>query len=242
MSGRPMLQVAINGGRTSEWHPSIPRTPDELAAESRASVEAGARAIHLHPHDGDGRETLDAEASAAALRAVRAVCPNVPISLSTSVAIEPDPERRLTLVSAWTELPDLVTANQGEPGIRELCEHLIERGVGIEAGLMSVADAEAFVESGLADRCVRAMVEPLDADPDEAVAHGRAMEAVLTEAGVSLEQVHHGDGLASWAVNRAGLERGHGIRTGLEDTQCLPDGSVAPDNAALVRAAAALLD
>ena len=78
------------------------------------------------------------------------------MSLSTSAGIEPDPRRRLELVASWDVLPDLVTANQGEGGVPELCEHLIARGVGIEAGLLCVADAEAFVRSGLADRCIRA--------------------------------------------------------------------------------------
>ena len=68
------------------------------------------------------------------------------------------------------------------------------------------------------------MVEPLDADPDAAVAHAEAIERTLAEAGVTLEQVHHGDGIASWAVNRRAIPRGHGIRTGLEDTPVLPDG------------------
>ena len=86
--------------------------------------------------------------------------------------------------------------------------------------------------------CVRVLVEPLDADPRDAVAHAAAMEEVLDRAGIELEQVHHGDGVASWAVNERALGRGHGIRTGLEDTPVLPDGRPALDNAALVRAAA----
>jgi uncharacterized protein (DUF849 family) len=56
-----------------------------------------------------------------------------------------------------------------------------------------------------------------------------------------LEQVHHGYGLACWAVNRRGLDRGHGIRTGLEDVTLLPDGKEARDNADLVAAAADLI-
>ena len=165
----------------------------------------------------------------------------MPISLSTSAAIEADPARRLELIETWTELPELVTANQGEPGIAELCEHLLARGVGIEAGLLGTADAEAFAASGLAPRCVRALIEPLDADPADAVAHAATMEEVLAGAGIEIEQVHHGDGAASWAVNRRGLDRGHGIRTGLEDTTVLPDGRPAADNADLVRAAAAMM-
>jgi uncharacterized protein (DUF849 family) len=235
-----LLQVALNGSRTPAEHPAIPRTPEELAAAARSAVEAGGQVLHLHAYD-DGVETLAADACAAALRAVRAACLRVPISLTTSAETEPDPRRRLELVAGWTELPELVTANQGEPGIVELCEHLIGRGVGIEAGLLTAADAEAFVASRLADRCVRVLVEPLDADPEEAVAHGAAIERVLADAGVSLEQVHHGDGVASWAVSARGLARGHGMRTGLEDTTVLPDGRLAPDNAALVRAAVALM-
>ena len=124
----------------------------------------------------------------------------------------------------------------------ELCELLLEREIGIEAGLLSLEDAHAFVASGVAPRCVRAMVEPLDAEPDDAVAQAAAMELVLADGGVTLEQVHHGDGIASWAVNRRAAARGHGIRTGLEDTPVLPDGRTASGNGELVTAAAEILD
>ncbi len=232
-----LLQAALNGDRA---HPAVPRTPDELAAEARAAVDAGAGSLHLHPYDEDGRETLEAEPCAAALRAVFATCPGVPVSLSTSAAIEPDPERRYALIAAWTELPNLVTANQGEDGIRGLCELLVARGIGIEAGLLSLADAHAFVGSGIAPCCARAMVEPLDPDPEDAVAHAQAIEQALAEGRVGLEQVHHGDGIASWAVNRRAAAREHGIRTGLEDTPVLPDGRTASGNGELIAAAALL--
>lgn len=238
----PLLQVALNGSRESNERTRVPRMPEELAEQARAAVDAGAQVIHLHSFDAAGHETLAAEPSAAALGAVRAVCPGVPVSLSTSAGIESDPQRRLEQVAGWTLRPELVTANQGEPEIQQLCEHLIARGVGIEAGLLSRADAEAFVDSGLADRCVRVLLEPLDADPQDAVAHAAAMEEVLADAGITLEQVHHGDGIASWAVSERALGRGHGIRTGLEDTIVLANGRPAADNAALVRAAAAMMD
>jgi uncharacterized protein (DUF849 family) len=197
--------------------------------------------LHLHPYDERRRQTLEAAHCSAALRAVRAVCPGIPISLSTSAAIERDMQRRYTQIAGWTDLPELVTANQGESGIVELCELLIGRGVGIEAGLLSLADAETFVANGIAPRCVRALIEPLDAEADDAVAHAESMERTLADAGITLEQVHHGDGIASWAVNRRAVERGHGIRTGLEDTPVLPDGRPASGNGELVAAAAALL-
>jgi uncharacterized protein (DUF849 family) len=234
----PPVHAALNGDRD---HPALPRTPDELAVEARAAIEAGAVSVHLHPYDDDGRQTLEAKPCAAALRAVRTACPGVPISLSTSAEIEPDPERRASLVARWVELPELVTANQGEEGIVELCESLIGRGVGIEAGLLSLGDTHAFVASGLAPRCVRVLIEPLDPEPDDALAHAAAMEQALEEGGVHLEQVHHGDGIASWSVNRRALARGHGIRTGLEDAPVLPDGRIARGNGELVAAAVALI-
>jgi uncharacterized protein (DUF849 family) len=237
----PLLQACLNGGRSAAEHPAVPRTPQELAAAARGSVDAGARVLHLHPYDAAGAQTLEAEPCAAALRAVRAACPGVPVSLSTSADIEPDPQRRLELVAGWTELPELVTANQGEEGILELVELLRERGVGIEAGLLSLDDARAFLRAGIAERCERVLLEPLDADPATAVAYAAAMEDLLAEAGIALEQVHHGDGIATWAVMRRALARGHGTRAGLEDTTVLPDGTRAPDNATLVRAAAELL-
>ena len=237
----PQLHVALNGSRTATEHPAIPRTPAELAAAARTSVDAGADVLHLHAYDASGAETLAAEPCAEALRAVRAACPGVPISLSTSAGIEPDPQRRLELIAAWTEWPELVTANQGEAGIGELCEYLLGRGVGIEAGLLELADAAAFIASGLASRCVRALVEPLDADPADAASHADAIERALADARIMLEQIHHGDGIASWAVNERALARGHEIRTGLEDTTVLPNGRLAADNAELVRAAAELI-
>lgn len=232
------LQAALNGDRI---HPAAPRTPTAIAEAARAAVDAGARSVHVHAFDDAGRETLDGVACAAVLRAIRALCPESPISLTTSAAIAGDPGERFSLVEAWEELPDLVTANQGEPGIVELCELLLSRGVGIEAGLLSTEDARAFVRSGLAGRCRRVVIEPLDADPDAAVQHAAEIEDIVVAAGITLAQVHHGYGIACWAVNRRGLDRGHGIRTGLEDVTLLPDGTQARDNADLVAAAARLI-
>jgi uncharacterized protein (DUF849 family) len=192
--------------------------------------------LHIHVFDDADRPTLASRPCAEVLQAVRRSCPSVPISLTTVEDIAPDPATRHDLVAAWTALPDLVTANMGEAGILDLCELLIARGVGIEAGLLSVADAEALVRSGIAGRCTRVLIEPLDQEPEDAIAHAEAMEAVVIAAGIDLEQVHHGEGIASWAVNARGARRGHGIRTGLEDTTVLPDGTPAQDNAELVAA------
>ena len=232
------LQAALNGDRS---HPAAPRNPAAIAKAARAAVDAGAQSVHVHAFDEAGRETLEGAACGKVVRAIRAVCPGSPISLTTSATIIGDSRERFSIVEAWNEMPDLVTANQGEPGIVELCELLLSRGVGIEAGLLSTEDARAFVRSGLAHRCRRVLIEPLDADPEVAVQQAAKMEDIVMAAGITLEQIHHGYGIACWAVNQRGLERGHGIRTGLEDVTLLPDGKQARDNADLVAAAACLI-
>lgn len=100
--GRAPLLAALNGDRD---HPATPRTPPELAAEAKAAVAAGAVSVHIHAYDDEGRQSLEAAVCARALRAVRAACPGIPISLTTFAAVEPDPARRDALVAAWTECP-----------------------------------------------------------------------------------------------------------------------------------------
>jgi uncharacterized protein (DUF849 family) len=232
------LQVALNGNRI---HPAAPRNPNAIAEAARASVDAGAQSVHVHAFDSTGRETLNGAACRKVVEAIRLLCPETAISLTTSAAIVGDPAERFRIVEAWEQMPDLVSANQGEPGIVELCEHLLSRGVGIEAGLLSTDDARVFVGSGLADRCRRILIEPLDPDPETAIRHAAGMEEIVVSAGVALEQVHHGFGAACWAVNRRAIDRGHGIRTGFEDVTVLPDGKPARDNADLVTAAVHLI-
>jgi uncharacterized protein (DUF849 family) len=230
------FQVALNGDSD---HPAMPRTAVEIAADAAACVAAGANLLHLHAFDDDGVETLAEAAVSRTVLEVRRSCPRVPISMTTFAQIEPDPVRRLETIAAWAVLPDLVPANQGEEGIVELTELLAGRGVGVEACVFTVDEAELLVRRGGVERFRRVVVEPQEADPTAACDHAAAIEEVLAAGGVTLEQLHHGAGPATWPVLLRAVERGHGIRVGLEDTSLLPDGSLAPGNRALVEAATA---
>jgi uncharacterized protein (DUF849 family) len=233
------VQAALNG---DSKHPAVPRTADQIAQDAKSAIVAGARSVHVHAFDDDGAETLDGNACAKVLRAIRRECPGIRISLTTSAAIVDDPTRRLAILSSWTELPDLVTANQSEEGIIPLCELLLSRGVELEAGLLSADDARKFVAAPRHLRWRRVLIEPLDADPDEAIRHAGEMEDILLAGAIGLEQVHHGYGVACWAVNQRAITRGHGVRTGLEDLTVLPDGQQAENNAQLVRTAVSMLE
>ena len=231
------VQACLNGNRSRADHPAVPLAPDELAREAAAAVAAGASSLHVHPRDGTGAETLEPAGCAAAVRAIRAACPGVPVGLTTGLWIAgDDAERRLALVAAWEELPDFASVNVYEAGTSELGDLLLARGVEVEAGLATVDDARALASGPLAARCLRALVEVEDAEPAEAVAHAVRIDAALRQAGVATPQLHHGVEAATWAVVEAAAAAGHQVRVGLEDVLALPDGRRAEGNAELVAA------
>jgi len=232
-----MLQVCLNGARDRGEHPRLPLTPGELAEAASAAVAEGARSVHLHPRDRHGRESLLARDCAAALWAVRAACPGVPVGVSTGLwIVNGDIAARANAVASWTEPPDFASVNFAEPGAVELCEQLRVQGVGFEVGLATVDDAQLFLNSELTP--LRVLVE-VEGDAATAVASAQTIEAALGSAPAPL--LEHGYGCATWDVVERAARLGHQIRVGLEDTLVLPDGTMAADNAELVAVATALL-
>jgi uncharacterized protein (DUF849 family) len=131
--------------------------------------------------------------------------------------------------------------NLSEPGAPAVIECLIRLGVGIEAGLSNAADAERLAALGLGLRAMRILVEIEDQDIPAALAESEAIEAVLQVAGLHRPILLHGFDATVWPLVRRAAERRYSTRVGLEDGAAMPDGSLAPDNAALVRAASAIL-
>lgn len=233
-----MLKVALNGGREAGAHPSLPVTPEELAEAAAACVAVGAAAVHLHPRDHSGRESLDAAVIGKTVQRVRAAVGQVPIGVSTGAWIEPGPRRRVALVSGW-DGPDMASVNLSEEGAGSVMAALLEQGIGVEAGVWSVADVHRLAATGLQDRMLRVLVEivhPVE-DPQ---AEARAIDQALDRIGSAAPRLHHGEGEATWPVLRQALRLGHDIRIGLEDTLTLPDGSPAASNESLVQAALAI--
>jgi uncharacterized protein (DUF849 family) len=228
-----VLQGCLNGARTPDEHPALPVTPAQLAADAKSVVAEGARSLHFHPRDGSGAESLDPGDVAAALAAVRAAVPGIEVSLSTGLWIAG--ERRLELIAAWTDLPELVSINLSEPGWEDVAELVLRRGIGIEAGLASTLDAEALTASSLRPHRVLVEIDDEALQPEAAVAAAAAIDAVLD--GFDAPRLHHGMGPATWAVIGAAAPLGHDVRVGLEDVLELPGGEPAPGNSALVVAA-----
>jgi uncharacterized protein (DUF849 family) len=233
-----MLQACLNGRRRRDEHPAVPVTPDELAADAARAVGAGAAEIHVHPRAPEGdRDTVAPGQVAAAVRAIRAACPGVPLGLTTGLwTTGGDAELRHAHVEAWEELPDYASVNLFEPGSAELCTLLERRGVGIEAGVWRLDDARVLLGRGLSP--LRVLVETSDGGAEDPVAAAAEIDELLVGGGVTAPQLHHGAEADAWTVLEAAIARGRDVRIGLEDTTAMPDGSPARDNAQLVAEAA----
>lgn len=163
----------------------------------------------------------------------------VPVGVSTGAWIEPDVARRAEAVSSW-RAPDMASVNFNEDGAELITEALLEAGVGVEAGIWSIADAERLAVSGVARRLLRVLIEIVHPVEDP-VAGAIEIEAALARLGVGGPVLVHGEDAAAWPVLRHGLAHGLDVRIGLEDVLHLPHGAMAPSNAALVEAARDLM-
>ena len=229
-----LIQACLNGSRRPGDHAALPLTPAQLASDAAQVTREGVRELHVHPRRADGAESLEASVCDEAVLAIRRACPGVPVGLSTAAWIEADPERRRAQVAGWTERPDYVSVNFAEEGAEDLCRLLNRLGIGIEAGVWTLADAEVLLASGLARHLVRVLVEPQDSDAAAAEATADRISAALDRADVR-PRLFHGSGIATWRVIEYGLEGAWDVRVGLEDTLVLPDGSRAAGNVELVR-------
>jgi uncharacterized protein (DUF849 family) len=237
------IQACLNGARARGFHPRLPLTPAELAADAAACAAAGATALHIHPRDLNGEETLDPDAVGAAVAAVRRAAPGLDVSVSTGEWIDYDDSRRIERIRAWRLLPpvarpDEATVNLSEASAPETIAALLEGGIGVEAGIGSVADADRLMGLGLLPDCRRVLVEMDDIETQAAEAIAAGILALIGEGGP--EHQLHGFGRSAWPMARRAVALGLMLRLGLEDVAELPNGTPAPDNAALIAAGMAL--
>jgi len=229
-----LIKAAINGTRTPTEHPAVPVTPEQQAREACAAVAAGAGAIHVHVRSANGRESINHGDVASALEAIRGSCPGVPVGVSTGAWMVPNGSQRLSIIRAWDVLPDFASVNAHEEGATQIISLLLDKGVGVEAGVWNSRSAEALLRSGLADECLRILIEPAE-ETGDARANLERIELALGR--VSRPRLLHGLGASAWEFVELAAMRGYDTRTGFEDTLTLPDGSRAENNAALIAAA-----
>ncbi|EWC62434.1 protein of unknown function DUF849 [Actinokineospora spheciospongiae] len=234
-TGVKRLKVCLNGERRRDEHPAVPVTAAEVGAAAVEAVAAGAEAVHVHPRDAGGVESLAAEDIGAGVRAARGA--GVAVGVSTGLWITGgDVARRRAAVRGWADLaaeqrPDFASVNAAEPGFADLVGVLRDAGIGVEAGVWSVRDAEVVGRRPF----TRVLVEITGgADP---VGQADAVLARLAGLGVRGPRLLHGEGAACWPLVAHAGRLGLPTRIGLEDTLLGPGGEPVSGNAELVRLA-----
>lgn len=244
-----ILTVAPNGAyKRATDHPAVPLTPEALATTARQCLDAGAGMIHLHIRDAQGRHSLDVEGYREALRVVHAAVGNELVLQITSEAAKVyQAPQQIAMVQALR--PEAVSV-----GLREVDQPEVGPA-GLAAFFGGLAASSTMTQVILYDVADLRRWQALRADgtvPDAPwfllFVLGRYAATQTSDPRDLLPFLQAHDGPEPWAmcafgptentcVAAAACFGGH-ARVGFENNLRLRDGSLAPDNAALVRQAA----
>jgi uncharacterized protein (DUF849 family) len=247
-------------------HP-VPVTPEEMAREARDAYNAGASIMHVHiRQQGEGKGHLpswEPEVVATVVDAIRAACPGVIINLTTGV-IGKDISGPAACIRRVK--PEIAACNAGTLNylkIRDdgrwawppmIFDNPVDKVQGFVEVMKEVGTLPEFecFDVGIA-RSVgmfkrAGMTDHLDYNFVMGVASGMPADADLLplllrwielEANPKITWQTTLIGRADiWPVHQATANLGGMLRTGLEDTFYLPDGSRAGGNGVLIEALA----
>ena len=249
MSWPPLLlAVAPTGARrTPADHPALPVTPEDIGATAAACRDAGAAMLHLHVRDFDGRHTLDPLAYRDAIAAVRdRVGDGMVVQITTEAAGRYRPAEQIAAVRAirpeavsvaWREIaPD----DGHERAAITFLRWCRGRGIAVQIILYTPDDVAGWREvegqhPALADVArlyVLGRHGGKPGQPEDIFAFRQA------DAGSAAPWMVCAFGPRETACAVVAMALGGDARVGFENNLTLPDGTTAPDNAALVAAAA----
>lgn len=242
------IAVAPNGARRNKAdHPRLPMTAAEIARDAAEALEAGAAMIHLHVRDREGRHALDVDLYREAVEAVRAeVGDRLVVQITTEAVGRYTPPEQMAVVDALR--PESVSI-----ALREILPEFVDE---TEAArfLARTASAGTMVQFIIYEpselmrikRLAARGVLPDPAPPVLAVlgrygqtgASDVEFEAYLAAGVARFPWMLCAFGPREAEFAARGALRGGDARVGLENNLMLPDGSVAPSNAAIVAATA----
>ena len=247
------LAVAPNGARkTHADHACLPITPDELAQCARECVDAGAAMIHLHVRKADATHSLEVADYEPAIAAVRKAVGNALVLQLTTEAVgiyQPAQQiatvRALRPEAASVAIRELVPNVAALPAAAEFFQWMHHEHVVAQYILYDADDVRRYAalrESGaipagrhwglfvLGRYSAGQKSSPADLLPFLAAWR----ETGLDQSGVEWAVCAFGKQEADCAATAVMLG-GH-ARIGFENNMTLPDGAMAPDNAALLQA------
>jgi uncharacterized protein (DUF849 family) len=259
VTGSPLIVNAALTGMvpTKADNANTPVTPEEIAADAAACVDAGAAIVHLHARDGDGRPTWRPEVFRRVVAAVRERCPDAIVCVSTSGRVFPDLERRAAVLELdGDEKPDLASLTLGslnfpkqasvnEPEtIRGLAGRMAERGIvpELEVFDLGMVDyARHLIERGVLRppfyfNLLLGSLGTLAASPLRLALLVEALPEGAVWAGAGI-------GRFQFFVNALSVTMGGHVRVGLEDNLWLDAEKTRPaTNVELVRRIARLAE
>jgi len=260
-SNKAIVTCAVTGVLTDPARHPVPVTVDQMAASAREAFDAGAAVMHLHfRNQGPGKGHLpswEPDVAAAVTEAVRQACPGVVINMSTGIV-----GRDVSGPIACLERvkPELAACNAGTLNylktrrdgswawppmifdnpvdkVKEMIDAMARQGTRPEFECFDTGIVRAvklYVDNGMTERpnynFVMGVDSGMPADPDllplllRQVVPGRPWQCTT----IGRQEI--------WAVQRRAAELGGALRTGVEDTFYLPDGSRARGNGDLIEA------
>ena len=244
-----IVMSAPNGARRGkDDHQSLPITPDEIATCAESVADAGASIIHLHVRDEQGGHSIDADRYRAATSAVRdRVGDRLIIQVTTEACGLYSAEQQMTMVrelkpeAVSLALKELCPDAESEPVAAEFFAWLKTQDIMPQYILFSAEEVSRFEDlrrhGVIPDDWPFVLLvlgrysESLTGDPDLLVRYVEGLQQDVTWRVCCFGQTEN------TAVSEAARLNGH-ARVGFENNLALPDGSTAPNNAALVKLAA----
>lgn len=263
MSNKAIITCALTGVLTNPKQHPVPVTVDEMAAEARAAYDAGAAIMHVHFRNqvpGMGHlPSFDPVVAVEICDAIRAKCPGVIINMTTGVPMR---DQSLPIACLRAVKPEMAACNAGSLNylktkadgtwawppmlfsnpvdkVAEIVEVMRETGTLPELECFDVGIVRSigmFIDVGMVKNpeynFVMGVASGMPADPDllplllkyMRPGHGWQVTAIGRED--------------VWPLHQKTADLGGHLRTGLEDTFYLPDGSKATSNGQLVAALA----
>lgn len=247
------IAVAPNGGRrVKDDHPAIPLDAGELAATAAECLAAGAAVIHVHVRDAYGKHLLDADAYRDATAAIRRqVGDRLVVQISTEALGVYEPDQQMAVVKATRPeaasfaLREFLRSPQDERPFGDFLAWLRRERVLPQIILYEPAEAVR-----LADLQRRGLVPW--SDVPVLFVLGRYSVGQTSDPTDLLPFLASGiPHFSHWSICAfgrheaacvvAGALLGGHVRVGFENNLWRPDGSLAANNADLVRLTAAIL-
>lgn len=241
-----IITACICGAEVSkEQNPAVPYTVEEIAREAKSAYDAGASLIHLHVREDDGTPTQSKERFEVCIKAIKEVCPDVIVQVSTGGAVGMSNDERLQPLQLNPEMAtlDCGTCNFGGDEIFVNTENMI-KDFAEKMNARNVKPEIEVFDKGMVDMAIRLhnkgyIKAPMHFDFVMGVNGGISAEArdlvfMVGSIPAGSTWTVAGVGRNQFPMAVMGILMGGHVRVGFEDNVYLKKGVPAASNGELV--------